>query len=95
MIGHSLAHYTVTAKIGEGGMGEVYLAEDTKLRRAVAIKLLPAALADDPERLARLEREAQVLAALNHPNIAAIYGLEEATVAGAENWARALDQGGR
>jgi Tol biopolymer transport system component len=78
-IGARLAHYRIDAKLGEGGMGEVYRAEDTKLRREVAIKVLPPALADDPERLARMEREAQVLAALNHPNIAAIYGLEEAT----------------
>jgi len=77
MIGESIAHYRITAKIGEGGMGEVYRATDTKLSREVAIKVLPAAVARDPDRLARFEREAKVLAALNHPNIAAIYGLEE------------------
>jgi hypothetical protein len=69
--------YEILAPLGTGGMGEVYRARDTRLRREVAIKVLPASLATDPERLARLEREARLLAALNHPNIAAIYGLEE------------------
>ncbi len=78
MIGTTLAHFRITAKLGEGGMGEVYRAEDTKLGREVAIKVLPEAVAGDPERLARFEREAKVLAALNHPNIAAIYQVEEA-----------------
>jgi serine/threonine-protein kinase len=77
LIGEELAHFKVIAKLGEGGMGAVYRAEDTKLGREVALKVLPEELADEPERLARLRREAQVLAALNHPNIAAIYGLEE------------------
>ena len=76
--GTSLGPYSVTAKIGEGGMGEVYQATDTKLNRQVALKILPEAFASDPDRLARFQREAQVLASLNHPNIAAIYGLEEA-----------------
>ena len=76
--GDSLGPYTVTAKIGEGGMGEVYRARDTKLDRDVALKVLPEAFTQDPDRLARFEREAKVLASLNHPNIAAIYGLEEA-----------------
>ena len=76
--GTTLGPYTVTAKIGEGGMGEVYRARDTKLDRDVALKVLPEAFTADPDRLARFEREAKVLASLNHPNIAAIYGLEEA-----------------
>jgi Tol biopolymer transport system component len=75
--GTRLGPYEVLAPIGAGGMGEVYRARDTKLDRDVAIKVLPAALAQDPERLARFEREAKVLAALNHPNIAQIYGVEE------------------
>ena len=76
--GTTLGPYAVTAKIGEGGMGEVYRARDTKLDRDVALKVLPEAFTADPDRLARFEREAKVLASLNHPNIAAIYGLEEA-----------------
>jgi Tol biopolymer transport system component/predicted Ser/Thr protein kinase len=73
----TIAHYKIVAKIGEGGMGAVYRAIDTKLAREVAIKVLPDAFANDPDRLARFTREAQVLASLNHPNIAAIYGVEE------------------
>ena len=76
--GTTLGSYTVTAKIGEGGMGEVYQARDTKLDRDVALKVLPEAFTADPDRLARFEREAKVLASLNHPNIGSIYGLEEA-----------------
>src|SRR5690242_11839628 len=72
----SIAHYRIVAKLGEGGMGAVYRATDTKLNRDVAIKILPDAVAADPDRLARFAREAQVLAALNHPNIAAVYGVE-------------------
>jgi serine/threonine protein kinase len=74
--GTRLGPYEVLAQIGVGGMGEVYRATDTNLKRAVAIKVLPASVAADAERLARFQREAEVLAALNHPNIAAIYGLE-------------------
>src|SRR5208282_2466962 len=77
MIGETIGSYRITAKLGAGGMGEVYRAHDTKLDRDVAIKVLPPALAKDPERLARFEREAKVLASLNHPNIAQIYGVEE------------------
>ena len=75
--GTTVGPYSVTAKIGEGGMGQVYQATDTKLNRQVALKILPEAFASDPDRLARFQREAQVLASLNHPNIAAIHGLEE------------------
>src|SRR5678815_4594384 len=78
MIGKTLAHYRITSRLGAGGMGEVYRATDTKLDRNVAIKILPDVFASDAERVARFSREAKVLAALNHPNIAAIYGLEEA-----------------
>ena len=77
MIGTKLAHYEITSHLGTGGMGEVYQATDSKLGRSVAIKLLPAAFASDPDRLSRFRREAQLLASLNHPNIAHIYGLEE------------------
>ena len=76
-VGDRLGHYDVTALIGEGGMGQVYQATDTKLNRQVALKILPEAFAADPDRLARFQREAQVLASLNHPNIAAIHGLED------------------
>ena len=76
--GTRLGVYEVSAKIGEGGMGEVYQARDTKLDRDVALKVLPEAFTSDPDRLARFEREAKVLASLNHPNIGSIYGLEEA-----------------
>ena len=74
--GTRLGPYEVLAKLGAGGMGEVYRARDTKLNRDVAIKVLPEAFALDAERLARFTREAQVLASLNHPNIAQIYGIE-------------------
>ena len=76
--GATLGPYSVTAKIGQGGMGEVWRARDTKLDRDVALKVLPEAFTADPDRLARFEREAKVLASLNHPNIGSIYGLEEA-----------------
>ena len=76
-VGSRLGHYHVTALIGEGGMGEVYRATDTLLHRDVALKILPDAFAADPDRLARFQREAQVLASLNHPNIAQIHGIEK------------------
>jgi eukaryotic-like serine/threonine-protein kinase len=75
--GTRLGPYEIVGSIGAGGMGEVFRARDTKLNRDVAIKVLPAAFAADPERLARFTREAQTLASLNHPNIAAIYGIED------------------
>jgi len=75
--GSRIGPYEVVAELGAGGMGQVYRAHDSKLNRDVAIKVLLAEVASDPDRLARFSREAQVLASLNHPNIAAIYGLEE------------------
>ena len=75
--GTKLGPYEFQTPIGAGGMGEVYKARDTKLGRDVALKVLPDLFAGDPERLARFRREAKFLAALNHPNIASIYGLEE------------------
>ena len=76
-IGQNLSHYSITEKIGKGGMGEVFRAKDQKLGRDVAIKVLPEEFARDADRVARFQREAKLLASLNHPNIAAIYGLEE------------------
>ena len=78
MIGRSLGAYHLETLLGAGGMGEVYRAHDTRLGRNVAIKILPPAFTANPDRLARFEREARMLAALNHPNICAIYGFEEA-----------------
>jgi len=78
MIGRTLLHYEITGRVGAGGMGEVYLARDTTLGREVALKLLPAELAGDASRVARLQREAALLASLNHPNVATLYGLENA-----------------
>ncbi|HXI02716.1 MAG TPA: protein kinase, partial [Candidatus Saccharimonadales bacterium] len=78
--GQDLSHYRVLGQIGKGGMGEVYRATDTKLGRDVAIKVLPAEVAADPERLARFDREARLLASLNHPNVAQVYGFESAAL---------------
>ena len=80
MIGTTLAHYRILGLLGRGGMGEVFVAEDTKLQRKVALKLLPSNLAGDPERRQRFEREARVVAALNHPNIVTIHSVEQADV---------------
>ena len=77
MVGRQLGPYTIAAPLGAGGMGEVYRARDSKLGRDVAIKILPSHFTADPERRARFAREARLLAALNHPHIGAIYGLEE------------------
>ncbi|MEE9263851.1 MAG: protein kinase [Vicinamibacteria bacterium] len=77
MKGQTIEHYRITEKIGQGGLGEVYRATDTKLNREVAIKVIPDLFAKDPDRMARFSREAQVLASLNHPNIAAVHGLEK------------------
>src|SRR5947207_1964654 len=76
MTGKNLGHYTIEDRLGAGGFGEVYRARDTRLGRNVAIKLLPQVFAQNPERIERFEREARVLASLNHPSIAALYGLE-------------------
>ena len=78
MIGKTLNHYRIVDRLGKGGMGEVYLAEDTRLGRQVALKMLPAEMASDSARVERLEREAEALAALDHPNIVPVYSLEEA-----------------
>jgi len=77
MIGRTLAHYRIIDHLGKGGMGEVYLAEDTRLKRKVALKILPSAFASDPSRLSRFQREAEAVAALNHPNIVTIHSIEE------------------
>src|SRR5215471_12066085 len=77
VVGQRVSHYHIVERIGAGGMGEVYRAMDTNLSRDVALKLMPEAFARNAERMARFRREAQVLASLNHPNIATIHGLEE------------------
>jgi serine/threonine protein kinase/Tfp pilus assembly protein PilF len=78
MVGRTLGHYTITGKLGAGGMGEVYLARDQRLDREVALKILPAEMAADPQRLQRFEREAKAVATLNHPNIVTLHSVEEA-----------------
>ena len=77
LTGKRLGPYEILSAIGAGGMGEVYRAKDTRLDRIVAVKVLPEAFAHDPEKLSRFQREAKMLVALNHPNIATIYGLEQ------------------
>jgi serine/threonine protein kinase len=89
-VGSRLGTYEILGALGAGGMGEVYRAHDARLARHVAIKALPAEFARDPQRLARFRREAQTLAGLNHPNIAAIYGLEEEG-SGSRRWQAARD----
>ena len=78
MIGKTLSHYRILDKLGAGGMGEVYKAEDTRLKRQVALKVLPAEMAENPDRLRRFQREAELVASLNHPGIVTIYSVEEA-----------------
>jgi len=78
MIGRTLSHYTIFEKLGSGGMGDVYVAEDTELSRKVALKVLPAEMAESEERRARFKREAKAIASLNHPNIVHVYSVEEA-----------------
>ena len=77
MIGKNLVHYKILEELGSGGMGTVYAAEDTKLNREIALKVLPSEAASHPERLMRFEREAQAIAALNHPNIVQVYSIED------------------
>ncbi|MBI4552916.1 MAG: serine/threonine protein kinase, partial [Candidatus Latescibacteria bacterium] len=84
MVGTTLLHYHILRKLGEGGMGEVYLADDTRLKRPVALKLLPEAVRHDPERLRRFRIEAEAAARLNHPNIAQIYSIEETDITDGE-----------
>src|SRR5437667_1203653 len=91
LIGRRLGSYEIRSMLGAGGMGEVYSAHDPKLGRDVALKLLPALFACDPDRLARLEREGRALAALSHPHVAGIYGIEELDDAGTSRRALVLE----
>src|SRR5438477_8034521 len=77
MIGETISHYRILSKVGAGGMGEVYLAQDTKLDRKVALKILPAAVAAHPDRMKRFVQEAKTASALNHPNIITIHEIDE------------------
>ena len=99
-VGRQIGSYQIISFLDAGGMGEVYQAHDTKLGRHVALKVLPAAFVHDPDRLARFQREARMLAALNHPNIATIYGLEQSEGVPTEisvvlNWTEELKQRGK
>src|SRR5262245_6383950 len=85
--GASVGHYQVTSLLGQGGMGEVYRAHDSRLKRDVALKILPEFFASDPDRRSRFQREAQVLASLNHPHVASIYGVEDT----GSQWALVLE----
>ena len=85
MVGKTLGHYEILEPLGKGGMGEVYLGEDTRLGRKVAIKVLPEEYASDPERLARFEQEARAAAALNHPHIAAVFDVGAETTEGSRS----------
>ena len=93
--GLNLAQYRIVDALGAGGMGEVWRAEDTTLGREVALKVLPEEFAKDPDRMARFEREAKVLASLNHPNIATLYGLETAIPSGTDDGSRTRTHGPR
>jgi serine/threonine protein kinase len=82
MVGQALGHYRILRKLGSGGMGEVYAAEDTRLRREVALKMLPPEMVSDPQRRERFQREAEAVARLDHPNIVTIHSIETATISG-------------
>ena len=86
LVGTVIGQYRITAALSSGGMGEVYRALDTRLDRDVAIKVLPSAVASDPDRLARFEREAKALASINHPHIATVFGFEESRRAQHSSW---------